>query len=119
MKSIKEYESYQIATDYNKAAESIYAAIVYELYDMQNRAVDVLKPLLEDAYYFTNDHSKELFKNVSDELVGKEIGWHKRYAHELDNMYDELYDIYIHIAGIGTQLNKIKHNLADMYYPAL
>lgn len=119
MKPIKEHESYQIATDYNKAAESIYAAIVYELYDMQNRAVDVLKPLLEDAYYFTNDHSKELFKNVSDELVDKEIRWHKKYAHELDNMYDELYNIYIHIADIGTQLNKIEQDLADMYYPAL
>ena len=119
MKPIKEYESNQIATDYNKAAESIYAAIVYELYDMQNRAVDVLKPLLDDAYYFTNDHSKELFKNVSDELVRKEIGWHKRYAHDLDNMYEELYNIYIHIADIGTQLNKIEQDLANMYYPAL
>ena len=86
---------------------------------MQYRAVFVLKPLLEDAYYFTNDHSKELFKNVSDELVRKEIGWHKRYAHDLDNMYEELYNIYIHIADIGTQLNKIEQDLANMYYPAL
>lgn len=119
MKPIEEYESHQIATDYNKVAESIYANIVYELYDMQNRAANVLHPLLEDAYYFTNDHSKELFKNVSDELVDKEIRWHKKHAHDLDNMYEELYNIYIHIADIGAQLNKIEQDLADMYYPAL
>ena len=74
---LNEYESVRIADEYNEMAEKAFNEVIWAMIDLRNYMIENIRPKLEVAKYFTQDRSRELFNRIDDNMVHREIQWHK------------------------------------------
>ena len=112
---LNEYESVRIADEYNEMAEKAFNDVIWSLIDIRNEMIFNIKPKLEVAKYFTKDRSRELFNHIDDNMVHREIKWHRQYASMLDDIYAKLYEYYDAMPRTGIDMSWLEDKIDRMY----